>query len=358
MSANIEFNKLRGTYSSYTVKQPAWHGLGITKPDYAKTSREVIEAANLDFNVLKGQIYGEYARPIFDRTTGEQLLTAKIPNTMFTYREDTGLVLTKDAHMVTNAYEVVQNIEAFDFFDSIVEEGVAEYETAGVLGNGEIIFVSAKLPRINLVNDDKIDQYLLFTMRHDGTGAVNLLFTPIRVVCNNTLVAALGSQQKLSFKHTKNVKEKIEFSKTLLGILPKQRNNTTAIYNTMIESKVRDENQVHEYIANVFLKPDEFVVVDNRVLLTDNISTRKINQVASILNYTLDGIGQDPTNVYGLFNGITGYLQNVKYDDKMIGKNMSTELKEKIFMNSVFGDDKKLREVAIREAFKVMELNK
>ena len=86
--------------------------------------------------------------------------------------------------MVGKDYQVVQNRDAFSFFDSIVEgEGIL-YETAGALGKGERLFVTAKLPNYIWVgNDDLIEKYLFLTTSHDGFGAITAAFTPVRLVC-------------------------------------------------------------------------------------------------------------------------------------------------------------------------------
>jgi hypothetical protein len=104
--------------------------------------------------------------------------------------------------VVGNDYEVVQNVNAFDFFDAIVggKDGIL-YETAGALGKGERIFITAKLPDyIRIGRDDLIKQYLFLTTSHDGYGSITAAFTPIRIVCQNTLNAALRnhSQESLS----------------------------------------------------------------------------------------------------------------------------------------------------------------
>ena len=89
-------------------------------------------------------------------------------------------------------YEVVQNMDAFSFFDAIVGGDGIQYETAGALGKGERIFITAKLPNyIKVGNDDLIEQYLFLTTSHDGGGSITAAFTPVRIVCNNTLNAAL-----------------------------------------------------------------------------------------------------------------------------------------------------------------------
>ena len=95
---------------------------------------------------------------------------------------------TKFQGVVGKDYHIVQNIDAFAFFDSIVggKDGIL-YETAGALGKGEKIFITAKLPDyIHVGKSDLIEQYLFLTTSHDGGGSITAAFTPVRIVCNNS----------------------------------------------------------------------------------------------------------------------------------------------------------------------------
>ena len=154
-----------------SVKEKAWHGLGQIIDRYP-TSSEAIEHAGLDYIVEK--------RPLFTYDTANYLGSAEtiipeitVPNFFATIRADTEQVLG----VVGNDYEVVQNRDAFSFFDAIVGggEGIL-YETAGALGNGERVFITAKLPDcIRVGVKDWIEQYLFLTTSHDGLGSIRLL---------------------------------------------------------------------------------------------------------------------------------------------------------------------------------------
>src|SRR5690606_26120621 len=90
--------------------------------------------------------------------------------------------------VVSHAYEPLQNTQAFDFFDSIVDRKEAFFETAGALGQGERVWVLAKLPDvIEIVRGDDCCRYLLLSNTHTGQGSVIVKFTSVRVVCQNTL---------------------------------------------------------------------------------------------------------------------------------------------------------------------------
>ncbi|HEY9340845.1 MAG TPA: DUF932 domain-containing protein [Hanamia sp.] len=142
-------------------------------------------------------------------------------------RTDTETVLG----VVGKDYEVVQNIDAFSFFDAIVGGDGIFYETAGALGKGERIFITAKLPDyIKVGNDDLIEQYLFLTTSHDGSGSITAAFTPVRIVCNNTLNAALCKKSNaIKIRHTANAKERLEEAHKLMGITNQLSSQSTLL---------------------------------------------------------------------------------------------------------------------------------
>jgi phage/plasmid-like protein (TIGR03299 family) len=114
--------------------------------------------------------------------------------------------------MVGSRYAPLQNIDAFSFFEPFIRNGWAQFHTAGALGNGERVWVLAKLTgQIVVVSGDAIDRYLLLSNKHDGSGAVSIRFTPIRVVCQNTLNwAEKGGFSVISVRHSKNIGDNLK----------------------------------------------------------------------------------------------------------------------------------------------------
>jgi phage/plasmid-like protein (TIGR03299 family) len=118
--------------------------------------------------------------------------------------------------LVSGRYVPLQNIEAFSFFEPFIHNGWAQFHTAGALGNGERIWVLAKLDgQIVIGKGDAVDRYLLLSNKHDGTGAVSIRFTPIRVVCQNTLNwAEEGGSSVVSVRHSKNIGDNLKKAQT------------------------------------------------------------------------------------------------------------------------------------------------
>lgn len=160
MGHNIYYNEQTGKHSFFSVKQKAWHGLGQIVADYP-TSAEAIKHAGLDYEVVKSPLITK-GSGIFQTADGIEIgnTELEVPNYFANIRTDTNTVLG----VVGKDYHIVQNRDAFDFFDAIVGggEGIM-YETAGALGNGERIFITAKLPDYIRVGngDDVTEKYIV-----------------------------------------------------------------------------------------------------------------------------------------------------------------------------------------------------
>jgi phage/plasmid-like protein (TIGR03299 family) len=342
MPANINFNSIKNTYSFASAKEVPWHGLGQIV-ESAMTSKEAIELANLDFQVGKLPIWGKYPNDI---TIKLQKKGVEIPNYFATYRQDTGLPFG----IVKGRYEVVQNTEAFEFFDSIVHEGAAIYETAGALGNGETIFITAKLPyHMRIGKDDLIDNYILLTMSHDGTAAIEAMVTHVRVVCANTLAAAMMSgKHKIKIKHTASAHESLKKAQELMGITSSLINKNEELFNALVNLKI-EEKYAHQYFYAMMLNDgqlEQLATQDWKLDYVDTeiISTKTKNIINSIKEYNIAGVGQDMITtkgtVFGAYNAIAGYIQNVK-DYK----------NEEVKMNNVlFGNEYNFNTEALRLA--------
>ncbi len=305
MAHNIHFNEETNQHSFFSVKEKAWHGLGKVVTDYPN-SQEALEFAGLDFRVERRTMFTS-KRTLIPGT--ERLL---IPDCFATVRIDTEQVLG----VVGNQYEVVQNRDAFSFFDSIVKgEGIL-YETAGALGKGERIFITAKLPSyIRVGREDLIEQYLFLTTTHDGSGAITAAFTPIRIVCNNTLNAALKNMSNsIRIRHTNNAKQKLEQAHKVMGITNTLSAQLEDIFNNWSRVKIADK-EVYK-LVQLAMVPNKEVLRDIRRGKDDELSTHFLNICADAYQYAMSNETQqlDTTKgtLFGAYNGITGYFQNVR----------------------------------------------
>ena len=312
MAHNIHFNELTGKHSFLSVKEKAWHRLGQVVADYP-TSAEAIKFAGLDYTVEKRRLF------TFDsennRGNGDSdiiIPEIEVPNYFATIRSDNETVLG----VVGKDYEVVQNRDAFSFFDAIVGGEGIQYETAGALGKGERIFITAKLPEyIKVGRDDLIEQYLLLTTSHDGFGSITAAFTPIRIVCNNTLSAALKNcSNSIKIRHTANAKERLEQAHKLMGITNKLSEYLESAFNQWAKVKITDV-EVRKLIQ-LAMVPNKEVLQNIPAGKNDELSTVFKNVCEHVFTYAMETPTQQTEatkgSLFGAYNAVTGYFQNVR----------------------------------------------
>ena len=122
----------------------------------------------------------------------------------------------KNLGIVTDRYKIVQNKDAFAFTDALLGQGVT-YETAGSLESGKRVWMLARLED-RLMTEEKMENYLVFTNSHDGTGAVRVACTSVRVVCNNTLNLALSKASRhWSCAHKGDIQSKLDEARYTLA---------------------------------------------------------------------------------------------------------------------------------------------
>jgi len=298
MAHNLNFNNNQWSFASHSEK--AWHGLGQIV-ETAMTSEEAIKLANLDYQVDKAMV---------SFISNQEMTYHDVDGYYATYRTDTKQCLG----LVKSRYEIVQNQDAFAFFDAIIDRGEAIFETAGALGNGERIFLSAKLPDDFEVGGEKIEKYIMLTNSHDGTSSVIAGFTNVRIVCNNTLQAALSSlSNKVSISHISGAKDRIKEASKVMGIQSKYNQEVGDIFNRMVDRKMT-EGEINDFITKV-MTPEYLQVAKNKEEEKE-MSTRLKNTIDATLQFTLTHSTQTTESanmtLWGAYNGISGYFNYIK----------------------------------------------
>jgi phage/plasmid-like protein (TIGR03299 family) len=314
MAHNLNFNQRTGRYSFFSVQEKAWHGLGQIVTDYP-TSAQAIKHAGLDYEVVKSPLYTKTSN-IIDPTDNLEIgdNEVNVPNYFATIRTDNNAVLG----VVGKDYHIVQNREAFSFFDSIVggTDGIL-YETAGALGNGERIFITAKLPDYIRVGngDDVTEKYIFLTTSHDGSGSITAAFTPVRIVCQNTLNASLRNMSNVvRIRHTSGAKQRLENAHKVMGLANEFSNQLEDIFNNWAKVKVAD-NEVKKMIQFA-LCPNKETLQHLKAGNDDEISTVFKNTVEDAFAYAMTSDSQQMNTtkgtLFGAYNAVTGYYQNVR----------------------------------------------
>lgn len=313
MAHNIHLNEQTGQHSFFSVKEKAWHGLGKIVQDYP-TSAEAIQFAGLDYTVEKRKLFTFDNENLHDNPeTGIVIPEIEVPGYCATLRTDTGEVLG----VVGKDYEIVQNRDAFSFFDSIVGGDGIQYETAGALGKGERIFITAKLPGyIKVGREDLIEQYLFLTTSHDGFGSITAAFTPVRIVCNNTLNAALRNfSNSIKIRHTANAKDRLEQAHKVMGISNQLSGQLEQLFNQWTKVKITDPQL--QQLIRLALVPNKEVLDDIQNCRWDELSTNFNNICNSVFEYAQSSPTQQTEttkgNLFGAYNAVTGYFQNVRH---------------------------------------------
>ena len=217
-------------------REKPWH-YEMTKDrtkilENAPTSKDAIELAGLNWTVEGKPIYDENGKEIY----GFKANTRSSDNSIL--------------GIVTSKYKVVQNFEAFDFTDNLIGEEMF-YETAGSLKNGKTIWLLGKLPEKYIVGD-KFETYVCFTNSHDGTGAIKIAMTPIRVVCNNTLNMAISGAKRIwSTKHMGNINAKLVEARHTLELANDYMEGLSIEADKLANTKM-DEDEVIKTLNEMF----------------------------------------------------------------------------------------------------------
>ena len=319
-----------------TANEVAWRNLGTRCRSFTTpvTINEAVQSIGADYNVKKETLVRvpDFVIDSIYNGTNENITLSKeniITSHMATIREDTNTTLG----VVGSKYGVVQNNKAFEFIDIITSgelNGTQQpvIETAGILGDGERVYVTAKMPsKLFIDGDDSegIDDYILFTNSHDGSGAVTILFTPLRVICQNTLNAAIRqASNKLVFKHTANVNERLEWTKkenmeravAVLRMHEKFKSEFIEQMTNLKNQKIT-EDDINYFTAQVMATPAQakLLQLNNwKMDSVEEVSTRTKNNIIALRDSIESGVGQDKfrgTKLW-LYNGLTTFLNNTK----------------------------------------------
>jgi phage/plasmid-like protein (TIGR03299 family) len=243
MPANVET-------MAYVGEVP-WHRQGKSVPPNV-TAEEMIRAAGLDWEVEKRPARGN--KPTVNLRGEEKFSRYELVRVPRAKREEQEVILG----LVTDRYEPLQNSEAFNFFNPIVDRKAATYETAGALGDGERIWVMAQMPgAIEVVRGDKCLKYLLLSNAHTGQGSVIVKFTAVRVVCQNTLTMAMkDGQSAFRVRHSAKMGERLDEVSELIAAANQIYKDAAECFQKLAATPVKHRRMFDEYLAALFPKSE------------------------------------------------------------------------------------------------------
>lgn len=272
-----------------------WHGLG-TKVSNDLTPREMLVAAGLDWTVSKRPVRYDATVQVDpqDASKGKERKSFSVDNIRVLIRDTDGQYLDT----VGANWKPLQNEEAFDFFREFVDAGNMEMHTAGALRDGRFVWALARIKNeIVLPGNDTLLPYLLFTNPHKFGNSIDVRFTAIRVVCNNTLTAALGSG---STEHRVRVSHRRDFDKAqvqeTLGLANDQFIRFAEAAQMLQQRKYTDETVV-DFVRRVF--PVTTAKADSKKELS--LPAKRVLEVLE----TQPGAELAPGSWWNAFNAVT-----------------------------------------------------
>lgn len=313
--------------SGMFVRKEAWHKLG-TVIDHVPTTDEAYEVSGLNWNVVKAQNYCFF--------NNEQIKA-----------DSFSIIRDKDNKVLGTCgdrYELFQNHEAFNWCRPLAESELWHFETAGSLKEGKVCWILMNQGEIELVNQDKLKQYLLFTWSHDGSKAIQVMPTTIRVVCNNTLQVALSDAKICSkIRHTLNMTPKLEEVRKMYSEVKQSFTKQEDAFKFLLDKQVTDadiEAYVDSIMKNVF-GADIQNMKDGREK-TINTDIKNL-----LLDSAVNGSGNKEFGIdhtmYGVFNGVEEGIEHFVGRDRVKDRGY----------NILFGEGGKRVQGAFDEAMKI-----
>jgi phage/plasmid-like protein (TIGR03299 family) len=330
--------------SGLFVKESAWHGLGNVVETAPQSTAEALKLAGMDWQVQEQPLVTFGAEGIPQSVEGWKALK----------RSDNGQVL----HVARENYTVVQNSEAFSFFDEILADGSCELSAAVSLNAGRRVAITATVNGSHgeVIPGDEVYSKLILFNAHDGSLSLGVMFGATRVVCANKLAIALNeakrskarfngsddiafseNQRVIRLRHTKNILENLDLVKKAINVSARKFDLTLQEYKAMANAKMNDA-LYRTYLERVFA-PD----------LEEGRSVQALRCYDQLQNNFASGIGSDIKGVNGTvwagYNALTEFATHQKSnnsDDVEAARNR---------LNSLwFGDSAKLIDRAHTEA--------
>ena len=301
---------------AYAGETP-WHGLGVPVINDL-TPDQMLVKAGLDWTVNKV--------PSFVNINGQQIETGQ----QALVRSSDNSILS----MVSDDWNPCQNHEAFEFFNDFVMEGDMEMHTAGSLKQGKNVWALAKVKdSFEILGGDKVESYLLFSNPHEYGRCIDIRFTPIRVVCNNTLTLSLAGKSDLMVRLNHRSKFDPAMVKQTLGIASKKLGTYKEIAE-FLASKTYTSESVVDYLKEVF---PSLTKKDNSIM------SRPATQAFEVLE-TQPGAEFGKNSFWQAFNATTYVV------DHVLGHSQETRLQ-----SAWYGDNRKRKLVALEKAVEYAE---
>jgi phage/plasmid-like protein (TIGR03299 family) len=275
------------------AREVPWHRLG-TAVDQEVEARAAIKLGGLDWECEKRPVFLSGAAQV----DGIPVIGQAVENRKAVVRKTDDKILG----LVTDAYKIIQNSDCFGFMDSIIGEGQAVYHTAGSLYGGRIVFLTVKLPEDAIVGPDKVSQYILLFSSHDGTQSLSVRWTPVRVVCANTLEFAQGNcSQTFHVRHRENYQTKIDEARNVMDLTRHYYKQMEIQFNKMLETPFE--------VGHMVSLAKQLIPISEDRSCRSTASARKVVQLTNLFE---EGLGHKEVgkNRWAAYNAVTEFVDH------------------------------------------------
>jgi phage/plasmid-like protein (TIGR03299 family) len=347
--------------SGFFVREEAWHGLGTVLKEAPRNTREALKIAGLDWHVDLAPVFtapGVAADFNPDQAGWRQLIPELLPAPdaramVRAVHLPNGDVRSDVLGIVGTRYVPLQNTAAFAWFDPLVADNDVTLEAAGSVKEGRHVWVLAKVNtaplQVGRNADDIANPYLLLSNSHDGTRAVTVAFTPIRVVCWNTLSAANRAADQASassrkVRHTAGASNTLAGVRETINLATRDFSAKALIWREMAKNDLAPRGSrelarfVERYTKAVFI-PAAIVKKAREEGTFDKLEIPRATQHVWDLLHKGPGAESAGVSPFGL------YMAATHYSDHVNGHNASTRL-----ASTWFGNGAQVRERAETEA--------
>lgn len=311
----------------YVGKIP-WHELG-RKLNERPNLEEALHAGGLNWTVSTAPLL----------VAGEP--QSKVPQRVAVLRDDrapgdAGRVLG----IVHPAFQLLQNRAGMTLLDSLLGENQRIYETGGYLKQGEVVWLQAALPEpICIGENDELNTFLLFSNSHDGSRAIDIRLTTVRVVCNNTLTLALNSKQTAGvFRRSHGVDLRVisEQAKSFFQELLKEQTQHQEIMNRMALTPCEDVD-FQDFLKKLLPDPSKPASADTNQKVANAFETRLMtvrkcrDEIVQVRRYgcrqrlSSNRVPAEAESWWGALNAVTAWVDHVQevdgdqFADQMFG---------------------------------------
>jgi phage/plasmid-like protein (TIGR03299 family) len=336
--------------------EPAWHGIGEPMDDDQITAAEAFQLAGIDYEV--------YRSPLFAEINGKHI---ELEDQFAVIRDKAGLDEAQFLATCGKEFRVVQNMEIAESIDNSGLLNSYSVETVGALGNGETIFTALKKRNgeFEIAGTPAVNYWTLYDGK-DGNKALGIMWTPVKVVCSNTLVMALKSASiSIKIQHTKQAKTDFDFWLSLAPQMERMQDESMQAINHLTKFNVTEE-MVDAIIEAAYPRPKDVGKAQLKNLVTIELSTEQRtlvdkaisnNERAALRQWQKGQLAKDLFIAYADTDGereLAGTAWGV-YEaicDVEDHREPSRE-SENIFASAMFGQRANAKKAAFTQAMKV-----